>query len=481
ASRAYTLQTTFPTKDIDDEKLTLKDAGLLNAVVAVHGAGVELAVRSMRVGERAKLLVMPEYTDVRADPPRPPLHFPPSSPFRARINKKNRLFAIISTLRAFSPSGTLIPLSSIPPFRNSVCAVAMCAELAEPENWDLANLSSAPMALDIHLLELEEAGQFAKKIWEMSSSEKWAEARALKERGACLYGEGRVAEARDSYACALALLESLAMFPEAIDSQRDARAESERAEKERERRLPQPPNWETGSPRSGPRRRRQTPAGPTAVLKDGSELRFSDLELLTRQCRLNYAACCLRVDRSIGAKADLPHQGALQAAVEQTTRACVKALFCRAQAYSRIGRALDLAERDLADLVEKGRMNADDPEFVAENRVLRDKAKAARETEKTMTAFRCKSPLPPPRRLPHLHVYGGCATGPAACQRRTPREETACTPQILSYLRLPRVADVEGVLRPSLSLFLYPTFPPFPPPRSLLSAVSAGSSSAFHR
>ncbi|KAJ3164002.1 hypothetical protein HK101_000537 [Irineochytrium annulatum] len=289
---------------------------------------IEKCVKTMKVGEKAKFLCMPEECEGYAQ-----------LESVLRQEKKNRELAA----------------KGLPPQRMGGCCAHANTEDAAA-NKDLLLLVSSPLEVEIELVSVQEPGDFTREIWEMSSADKLAEAPLRKEEGTRCYKAGDIAGATEKYTRALMLLESLSMSPAVTDVQRSRAREVEMREKEVRRRADE--------------RRRLERLGqpvPEELLKPVPELSFGNETSATgdkvvvplapgeidpefvldmmKSTRLNYAACKLKLG-------ELPTVVVQCSEVLKGDPSCVKALFRRAQAYLRLGRDLDLAEKDLLRLKE---------------------------------------------------------------------------------------------------------------------------------
>ncbi|KAI8921349.1 hypothetical protein DFJ77DRAFT_425751 [Powellomyces hirtus] len=230
-------------------------------------------------------------------------------------------------------------LKGIPAKRIQGCCAHSMREEMEAQT-DLAELHGVPLEFEIELLEVQMPDAYVREPWEMEAIDKYREAPIRKEEGGTLYKQGKYEEALAKYTRALTLLESLSMSSIVQDMARPGGAKHE-------------------------------------------EIDLATLNQLTLTCRLNYAACKLKLE-------DYEPVIAQCTEVLKTDSDNVKALFRRGQAYTRIGRDLDLAQEDFANLegalgkadVEKQRLEW--TELRKERQLLESKLKTYREKERKM-------------------------------------------------------------------------------------------------
>ncbi|KAH6582929.1 hypothetical protein BASA50_003108 [Batrachochytrium salamandrivorans] len=256
---------------------------------------IELCVKSMRPGERARFLCMPEYCEG---------------------------FVQLETVQRQEKLNRINSARGLPIVKSggSCCAHAT-AETMEA-NKDLMSIYGSPLEFEIDLVEVQLPNSFLREAWEMTPIEKYREAPICKNAGADLYKRSNYVDALAKYERALVLLESLSTSSVVTDMKRDLVDRSRK-----------PPHFAKVQPIS--------PTEDSST--DSHEINLDILASLTQSCRLNYAACKLKL-------------GDFPAVIIQCTEVlvhdscCIKALFRRAQAYTRLGRDLDLAEKDLLTL-----------------------------------------------------------------------------------------------------------------------------------
>ncbi|KAI8821631.1 uncharacterized protein EV422DRAFT_495344 [Fimicolochytrium jonesii] len=294
----------------------------------------------MRVGEKARFLCMPEYTEGYVQ--------------LAKVLKQER------ENRINVAKG--LPVKTI---GGGCCAHSFQEEMNA--QTDLAALHGAPLEFEIELIDVQTPNSFTKEPWEMSMMEKFREAPVRKDEGGRLYKEGKYQEALDKYTRALALLESVAMSPEVQDMGR-----------------PDRPSKLQGT--SSPSKSKSAMAAPAqngdSTTKE-PEIDLSTLEALLQSCRLNYAACKIKLN-------DFAPVIPACTEVLKTDSENVKAIFRRGQAYSRVGRDLDLAQSDFAkleDILERKAVPKSGSEWTElrrEQQILQGKLKAHTQKEKKM-------------------------------------------------------------------------------------------------
>ncbi|KAJ3393334.1 hypothetical protein HDU84_002129 [Entophlyctis sp. JEL0112] len=242
---------------------------------------------------------------------------------------------------------------------------------------DLALLAgdTVPLELEIELAHVREPHTYTKQPWEMSAAAKLHEAPQRKAAGDAAYRRGDCAAACDEYARALVLLEALSLAPAVTDARRDAAKLKEDAAREARRRIAERKRLERRNDPIPPQYTQEAIdellSAPAATLQNdvattttsSSDDPSIDPELvmsLMNTCRLNYAACKLKLG-------DFPTVVVQCTEIIKNDKSSIKALFRRAQAFRKIGRDLDLAQADLTTLrkllVSKD-ISEDAPEFV---------------------------------------------------------------------------------------------------------------------
>ncbi|KAJ3128280.1 hypothetical protein HK098_004859 [Nowakowskiella sp. JEL0407] len=280
---------------------------------------MELGIKSMKIGEKARFLCDPEQAQ-------PYYHL-------ETVLRKERDAA----------NGIVRPGRA-----GGCCGHAMMAAVASPEKDDLQRAleGMSPVELEFELLQVQPPNTFQKEVWEMTAEEKWKEAPKRKTEGGELYSKQQYEKAAEKYARALVLLESLSMSSQTVDMQRE---EQELKRKEEQKRRNQ---WFDAK-----RGKTKADIFQSKVTSDveGSETHefnlesedstvkslytIEELETLMNQTRLNYAACKLKLSDFVTVIIQCSE-------VLKHNQNTLKALFRRGQAYLRLGRDLDLAEKD---------------------------------------------------------------------------------------------------------------------------------------
>jgi len=192
------------------------------------------------------------------------------------------------------------------------------------ENADLFRYQEVPLEFEFELLGFQGPGSYQREAWEMSNREKFIEVPKLKEVGNALYKEENYALACERYSFAIGLTEALTASTE----------------------------WE----------------------KEVSPQEFKQTGELDLVLRLNYAACKIKQE-------EYPEAITQCSEVLKRDKGNQKALFRRGQAYLRMGRELELAQKDFDEVAK---VNAALPELKGELALLQKKFKAARDHEKKM-------------------------------------------------------------------------------------------------
>ncbi|KAJ3045278.1 hypothetical protein HDV00_011150 [Rhizophlyctis rosea] len=290
----------------------------------------ELCVKSMGIGEKARFLCLPEYCDGYVQLEKVLLQERENA---AQIQKG---------------------LSPIHTHMHSGCAHAAHQELQNSTSTShLAALYGVPLEFEFELIEVQAPNAFVREPWEMTVAEKWAEAPGRKEEGGKAYKEGKFQEALDKYTRALTLLESVSMSTEVQDAKRFQSKEGG--------------------------------TGSSSNSSSSTQIHLPTLDTLLLTCRLNYAACKLKLG-------DYPPVITQCSEVLNHDPDNIKGLFRRAQAYVRIGRDLELAQKDyirLRSILERRKdlYPANGPEWTElkrEEKVLEEKMRLYREKEKKM-------------------------------------------------------------------------------------------------
>ncbi|KAJ3180138.1 hypothetical protein HDU85_004141 [Gaertneriomyces sp. JEL0708] len=295
---------------------------------------METCIQTMTVGEKARFLCLPEYCQEYVQ--------------LAKVRKQEK-------------QNRLSVAKGLPPVRSHGCCAHALAKEMETQD-DLADVHGVPLEFEFELLEVQLPGNYVREPWEMEATDKWKEIPIRKEEGGKCFKEGNYKEALEKYTRALALLESLSLSSTIQDLERERTATSKKKD-----------------------------VAVVGLQHKDNGTTFSDvIELdtfyaLMQACRLNYASCQLKLG-------NYPPVIAQCSEVLKRDPRNLKALFRRGQAYVHIGRDLELAEQDLAQVRAILEKNADmfaknGPEwldFRRQEQSLAEKFKAYRHREKLL-------------------------------------------------------------------------------------------------
>ncbi|KAK9711591.1 hypothetical protein K7432_007725 [Basidiobolus ranarum] len=156
--------------------------------------GMELAVASMKLGERSKFWMTPQYCTgygqleslIRTEEDR--------ELYQDQAKKENGEYQIH----------------------------AGCSHGFTHRVQDLNDLVNCPLEFEIELLNVQYPGEFTKEVWEMNALEKIQEAPKLKEQGTLYYKQKEYKQAADFYFRAISMLDSMPIYimnPEEVDVQ----------------------------------------------------------------------------------------------------------------------------------------------------------------------------------------------------------------------------------------------------------------------
>jgi tetratricopeptide (TPR) repeat protein len=250
---------------------------------------MEIGIKTMKVGEKARFLCMPEYCEGFAQL---------ESVMRQEKMNKERT------------------AKGLPPLTVSGCCAHASPEVLELSKGLEATIG-APVEFEFELVDVQQPNTFKKEIWEMEPIQKYEAIPIQKAEAGELYRNGDYQGALAKYEYCLQLLESLSnsgivldMRKEEMDKRRGVLSES--------------------------------------ILPNDNQIRLDAIEEQFKLCRLNYAACKLKLK-------DYPLVIQQCTEVLKTDPKCVKALFRRAQAYLESGLHLDLSQKDitcLKDLID---------------------------------------------------------------------------------------------------------------------------------
>lgn len=232
-----------------------------------------------------------------------------------------------------------------------------CCASASPEaleiNQSVSNLSGVPLEFEIELLQVLEPNTYTREPWEMDHTEKYLEAPKSNAEGSLLFKKGDYTAALEKYERAMILLDTLSSSGIVLDLKKE-RLDYIRDEK------------------------KNVKSTEKSLIPDTNVIDLDVIESLMQSCRLNQAACHIKLCN-------------FKSAIEQCSQVLktdpknVKALFRRAQAYCRIGRDLDLAEADFNLLSELVAFETPEwKQLIQEKAVLSKKLKTHETKEKGM-------------------------------------------------------------------------------------------------
>jgi tetratricopeptide (TPR) repeat protein len=249
-------------------------------------SAMEIGIKTMKVGEKARFLCMPEYCEGFAQL---------ESVMRQEKMNKERA------------------AKGLPPLTVGGCCAHASPEILELSKGLEATIG-APIEFEFELVSVQQPNTFKKEVWEMEPIQKYQEIPIQKKEAGELYKNGDYQSALAKYEFCLQLLESLSnsgivldMRKEEMDKKRGVLSES--------------------------------------ILPTDNQIRLEVIEEQFKLCRLNYAACKLKLK-------DYPPVIQQCTEVLKSDPKCIKALFRRAQAYLESGIHLDLSERDIETLKE---------------------------------------------------------------------------------------------------------------------------------
>ena len=247
---------------------------------------MEICIKSMKVGERARFLCMPQYCDA---------------------------FIQLETIMRQEKLNRELVAEGKAPLSFSGCSAHMSPEMMAI-NQSLEDALGSPLEFEFELLSIQQPDSYEKEAWEMSPEEKYKEIPVVKDQGAKLYKMGDWPASLKKYERCLVLLETLASSGLVLDMRKEA---------------------------SDIKRGVHTDSD--SIVPKDNIVSLDTVDEWTRLCRLNYAACKLKLK-------DYPSVIIQCTEVLKTDPRNIKALFRRGQAYMELGRDLDLATRDFETL-----------------------------------------------------------------------------------------------------------------------------------
>ena len=214
---------------------------------------------------------------------------------------------------------------------------------------DLEPAVGSMIEFEFELISVVMPEHYKKEIWEMDANEKYREISIQKEAGTKLFQQKDYLNALDKYSLGILLCENLNSSVVVMDLKK------EHADRQRGHIF-------------------------DSIVSPLNEIDLNTLQTLELQCRLNYSACKLKLR-------DFPSVIEQCSLVLKCDRTNLKALFRRMQAYTEIGRDLDLALKDyesLNSLIAAG--SAERADLEDKKRMLDSKLNRYREKERTIFA-----------------------------------------------------------------------------------------------
>ena len=282
---------------------------------------MEIGIKSMKVGEKARFLCMPQYCDA---------------------------FVQLETVMRQEKLNRDLIAQGKAPLVFSGCAAHMSSEMLEI-NKSLEDVLGSPIEFEFELLSIQEPDSYEKEAWEMTPEEKFKEVPIAREQGGKLYKVGDWEASLKKYERCLVLLETLStsglvldLKKEASDAKRGIHSES--------------------------------------IVPKDNIIDLDTIDEWTRICRLNYAACKMKLKDYASVVIQCTE-------VLQSDPRNSKALFRRGQAYTELGRDLDLATKDFDTLSVLCKFDSPEyQELLNQQKKLDLKLKKHFEKEKSMYA-----------------------------------------------------------------------------------------------
>lgn len=196
---------------------------------------IELCIKSMKPGERARFLCQPNYCDgfVQLE----------SLMRQERFNRER-----VADGRS--------------PINTSGCSAHMTQEVLDLSKG-LDDAVGAPIEFEFELLEVMQPESFLREPWELTSNEKYSEVIVRKAEGALIYGKKDWMGASDKYERCLVLLEALSTSAVVLDMKKE-------------------------------KKDIQRGIHSKSIISSDNIVDLEKVDELTRICRLNYAACKLK-------------------------------------------------------------------------------------------------------------------------------------------------------------------------------------------
>jgi tetratricopeptide (TPR) repeat protein len=197
---------------------------------------LEICVKSLTVGERARFLCMPDYVE--------------------------GFIQLEMIMRQEAMNKKLIAQGK-PPINISGCAAHMDPVYMELSRG-LEDAIGAPIEFEIELVSVQEPLSFVREPWEMTEKERYDEIPKLKEQGGLLYNQSKIEDSFRKYERCLVLLESLASSSLVLDMKKE--------EMDLKRGIQEP-----------------------SLIPQNNQVSLKQIDEWNIACRLNYALCKLKL------------------------------------------------------------------------------------------------------------------------------------------------------------------------------------------
>lgn len=197
--------------------------------------GMELCIKSMKVKERARFLVMPEYSE--------------------------GFIQLEAIMRQEKMNRDLIAQGKAP-LVTTGCSAHMSPEMMEISSG-LEEAMGVALEFEFELLDVLMPNSFLKEAWEMTNEEKYNEVPLWKDQGGVLYGKKMYSEALEKYERCLVLLEGLSTCSIVLDMKKE-KADIIKG------------------------------IVTASIIPKENIISLDQIEDWTKSCRLNYAACKLK-------------------------------------------------------------------------------------------------------------------------------------------------------------------------------------------
>lgn len=254
------------------------------------------------------------------------------------------------TLRLERENKIAVKNGRAPKRQTGSCCMAQLEAAQSGENSDLAAMVQSPLEINIELVDILEPGSFEKEIWEMGNEERLREAPKVKETGVKLYQQGDFEAAAERFSRAVMLLETIAISSHVQDAERErAREFGDAKEALRKQRMNDILAGNNGNIEREGDERKISPANFVYATKLPSYM--DQLYTLLQTCRLNYAACKLKLQdyrTVITQTSEIIEKSRVYSIADEDVAANhrAKAYFRRAQAYRLLGSDIERARKD---------------------------------------------------------------------------------------------------------------------------------------